>query len=196
MTAIGTEFGAHGVGISPTDDSPTLADTFRDVADDLAAHGGASANGVIDGLRAGTPTTASTQITGAGATTWNVNVAGGSCMVNDVEGNLEPEADYAIHDTTQLVTNGQSCYAWLLAVESGGTVSKSHVKGTAATTGSQVAPTDAEITTGVGHANWTKLALCLINRTGDTTVTQSEVIRYQRRLLDVTGIYTIQTTKA
>ena len=196
MTAIPSNFLASGKGLNPTDDSPTVADTFRDVAEDLAAFGGASVNGVIDGLRAGTPTTASTQTTGAAETAWRVNVSGGSCMVNDVEGNLEPEADYTIHDTTQLVANGESCYAWIVAAESGGTVSKTHVKGTAATTGSQVAPTDAEITTGVTHANWTKLALCLINRTADTTVTQSEVIRYQRRILDPTGIYTIQTTKA
>jgi len=196
MVGIPANFGAAGQGLNPTHDEPNIASVPRGIADDLAAIGGAAADGVIMGLRAGTPTTGSTQITGAGATNWNVNVEAGSCLVNDVEGNFEPDADRAIHDTTQLVADGESCYAWIVASEAAGSVSKEDVKGTAATTGTEVAPTDAEIDTAVGHTRWTKLALCLINRTGDTTVTQSESVRYQRRLTDPDGTYTIKTTKS
>lgn len=194
MVNIPVTFGESGKGLDPTDDE-SLAQALRDGIDDCGAISGAGANGVLTGLRAGTPTTASTQITGAGATNWNVNVEGGSCIVNDVEGNFEPEADRAIHDTTQLVANGESCKAWIVASEAAGSVSKEDVKGTAATTGTEVAPTDAEITTAVGHANWTKLALCTINRTADTTVTQSEIIRNQRKLTDPEGNYTIKNIK-
>lgn len=45
------------------------------------------------------------------------------------------------------------------------------IPGTVATTGSQVAPTDAEIDTSLGHDNWCRLCDMTINRTGDTTVT-------------------------
>jgi hypothetical protein len=49
------------------------------------------------------------------------------------------------------------------------------VKGTPDTTGTQVAPTDAEIQTAVGAGNdWVKIAECTLNRTGDTTVTESQ----------------------
>lgn len=133
-----------------------------------------SSNGVIDGSLVTTPTTPSAQTTGAAETDWNINIPATSCCVNGVAATISAANDYAVHDTTQLVTNGQSCVAAIIAVESGGSLSFSHVKGSAATTGSQVAPTDAAITTAVGHANWTKLAECTINRTGDTTVTQSQ----------------------
>lgn len=196
MVAIPTDYMAAGKGSSPAHDDP-IATVLREVADDFAAVGGASADGVLMGLRAGTPTTASDQLTGAGGNLdWNVNVEAGSCLVNDVEGNFEPEADFDVTNGSAIITDGQSIYAWLVASEAAGTVSKEAVLGTAATTGAQVVPTDAEITTGVGHANWTKLGLLLINRTADTTVTQSESVRYQRRLSDPDGTYTILTTKA
>jgi hypothetical protein len=129
---------------------------------------------VIEGGAVRDPTTPSSQITGAGNTTWNVDVDALSAIVNSVTGQVAAAADEAIHSGSQLVTNGQSCYAWAVVTESGGTLDVEYVKGAAATTGSQVAPTDAEITASVGSANWAKLALCLLNRTGDTTVTQSQ----------------------
>lgn len=132
-------------------------------------------NRVEAGLLAGTPTTASTQITGTGNTTWNVNVAAGVVVVGGVAKDLAAAADTAIHSGSQLVTNGQSCAAALVAKNVSGTVTVVAVKGTAATTGSQAAPTDAAIQTAVGAGNaWVKLAECTLNRTGDTTVTQSQ----------------------
>ena len=198
MVAIKATFGTGGSGLTPKGQGdPTLAQALRDGIDDVNSIAGASADGVLMGLRAGTPTTASDQLTGAGGNLdWNVDVEAGSCVVNDVEGNFEAEADHDVTSGSAIITDGQSIYAWLVASEAAGTVSKEVVLGTAATTGEQVVPTDAEITTGVGHENWTKLALLLINRTADTTVTQSESVRFQRRLTDPDGTYTLKNTKA
>jgi hypothetical protein len=136
---------------------------------------GVSDNVIIDGGIADTPSSASTQLTGAsGVTEWRVNLGAVRANVNDVDDAIAAAADTVIHDTDVLVTDGQSCYAYIVVSEAAGSLSFEAVEGTPATTGSQVAPTDAEITTAVGHANWAKCALCLLNRTGDTTVTQSE----------------------
>jgi hypothetical protein len=124
-----------------------------------------------------TPTTGSTQITGAGATDWNVNHTAILAVVDGVFGLIEAAADYNVHTGSLYtgLTNGNSAIAALVAQNVSGTVSLAVVKGTAATTGSQVAPTDAEIDASVGAANsWVKIAECTINRTADTTVTQSQ----------------------
>lgn len=132
-------------------------------------------NRVETGLLGSAPTTASTQLTGAGNTTWRVNISAGVVVVGGVAKSIDAAADTVIHSGSQLVTNGQSCIAALVAKNVSGTVSVVAVKGTAATTGSQVGPTDAAIQTAVVAGNaWVKLAECTLNRTGDTTVTQSE----------------------
>tara|TARA_Y100000034_G_C6680851_1_gene299284 strand:- start:89 stop:646 length:558 start_codon:yes stop_codon:yes gene_type:complete len=45
------------------------------------------------------------------------------------------------------------------------------VIGAVAATGSQVAPTDAEITIALGHSNWLRVSDSVLARTGDTTIT-------------------------
>lgn len=142
-------------------------------------------NAVVDGGVVKDPTTPSSQLTGAGNTTWNVDVEALSAIVNSVNGQVAAAADEAIHSGSNLLANGQSIYAWAVVTESGGTLDVSYVKGTAATTGSQVAPTDTEITAAVSSANWAKLALCLLNRTGDTTVTQSQDNSYRSMLTNI-----------
>lgn len=123
---------------------------------------------------AGAPTTASTQITGAGATNWRVDLAAFLVIVDGVAKEFAVEADRVIHDTTQLVANGQSCTAAIVAKNVSGTITLVNVKGAAATTGSQLAPTDAEIDAAVSDVPWVKVCECTINRTADTTVTQSQ----------------------
>lgn len=127
----------------------------------------------IGGL-VGTPTTASTQASGAAETQWRVDVP--RCVAVTSVGTIDvaAEADHVVHDTTELVTNGQSCVAAVVADFNLGTPIFSSIKGTAATTGQQTAPSDSAIDTALGHSNWARLADCTINRTGDTTVTQSE----------------------
>lgn len=121
------------------------------------------------------PTTPSAQITGAGATTWNVNVDALVGVVDAVTKELAAQADVAIHSATQYLTNGQSAIAAVvLKVAANGTASIVTAKGAAATTGAQVAPTDAAIQTAVGAGlSWLKLGETTLNRTGDTTVTQT-----------------------
>lgn len=137
-------------------------------------------NKVLSGLLATTPTSASTQASGAtGATAWNVNLGAGIVIVGGVAKEFAAQADYAVHSAT-IVTGLQSTYtvvAALVAKNVSGTVTLAVVLGTAALTagGTAVAPTDAVIQAAVGAANsWVKVAELTINRTADTTVTQSQ----------------------
>lgn len=121
------------------------------------------------------PTTPSAQLTGAGATTWNVNTDALVAVMDAVTKELVAQADVVIHSATQLLTNGQSAIAAVvLKVAANGTASIVTVKGAAATTGAQVAPTSAAIQTAVGAGlPWMKLGETTLNRTGDITVTQT-----------------------
>jgi hypothetical protein len=137
--------------------------------------------GIVNGLknrmtlRADAPTTASTQVTGAGATTWRVNLSAGLAIVDGVVKDFVAQADRVIHSATQLVTSGQSCVAAIVAKNVAGTITLVDVKGVAATTGAQVAPSDATIQAAVGAGvSWVKVCEITINRTADTTVTQSQ----------------------
>jgi len=55
-----------------------------------------------------------------------------------------------------------------------GLETESDVDGKVATAiGAGVAPTDAEVTTAIGHANWIRLANSKVQRTADTTLVQT-----------------------
>jgi hypothetical protein len=129
----------------------------------------------IHGLRADAPTTASTQATGVGATAWRVNLAAGVARIGTAAKDFAAQPDFVVHSATQLVANGQSAVAALVAKNVAGTVTILAVKGAAATTGQQKAPTDAAIQLAVGAGvDWVKLCEATLNRTADTTVTQSQ----------------------
>jgi hypothetical protein len=130
--------------------------------------------GIMDGLIVSDPTTPSTQASGVGNTDWNVDVSAGVAVANSVEGAIAAAADFDVHSGSLLLADGESVLGWLVITEAAGTVAMEAVLGAAATTGTQVAPTDAEITTAVGHSDWQKHSQILLNRTGDTTVTQSQ----------------------
>lgn len=159
-----------------------LDQDLLDVADDFAGlqQGAVSsedlgqAYGIMDGLIASDPTTPSTQASGVGNTDWNVDVSAGVAVANSVEGTIAAAADFDVHSGSLLLADGESVLGWLVITEAAGTVAMEAVLGAAATTGTQVAPTDAEITTAVGHSDWQKHSQILLNRTGDTTVTQSQ----------------------
>ncbi len=131
---------------------------------------------VVNGFDVFAPTTSSTQATGAtGITAWRVDIGAGRAMVDGVAFADDATADFVIHSGTVLVVNGKSCVAAIIAKNVDGTVSIVAVKGAAALTGAQVAPTDTEIKAAIGPTvPWIKLAECTINRTGDTTVTQTQ----------------------
>ena len=178
MTAIPTNYNWKNFG-RYSSQGPGLGETLRDIADDIAnLHSGGNSDAagrVFHGGLVTAPTTPSAQLTGSGNTTWNVNVSACEAVVNSVDSPVAASADEGIHSGSNLLSAvGQACYAWVLLVESGGTVSISSVKGTAAAAASAAAPTDAQITAGVGHSNWIKLALCYIERTADTAVTQTQ----------------------
>lgn len=160
------------------EDIDQISDIIALWMEELRAH---EANRVLDGLQAGTPTTASSQLTGAtGVTEWRINLDKGLVTVGGVIAEIAAAADTVIHDTTVLVTNGQSCVARVVAKKVSGTITVVTVKGTPATTGSQVAPTDTVVQAAVGSGNdWVELAQCTLNRTGDTTVTQTQNNTYR-----------------
>ena len=154
--------------------SPSIQVLLRGIRDDFDAMRN---YGVLNGLLAGAPTTPSAQLTGAGNTTWSVDLTAGTVIVNSVLKEFAAQADYAIHSGSLYtgLTNGKSAIATIVAKNVAGTVTMAVVKGAAATTGSQVAPTAAEIQAAVGAANtYVVLQECLISRTGDTTVTQAQ----------------------
>lgn len=129
----------------------------------------------VAGLRADAPTTASAQLTGAGNTSWRVNVAAGVAKLGAAAKDFTAQADFVMHSGSQLMANGQSVAAALVVKDVAGTLSMVAVKGAAAATGSQKAPSDAAIQAAVGAGNdWVKVCEMTLNRTGDTAVTQSQ----------------------
>jgi hypothetical protein len=203
MADIPENWGTGGTPLSPTgvDSQPTLAAAMRDVADDLADFGSAQADGsgVIEGLFVTDPTTGSSQLTGVGNTTWNADVRAGLCEVNAVFKEFAAQADFSIHSGSHVDAGfivGASIMAAIVCKNVAGTVTMVAVKGAAATTGSQVAPTDAEIQAAVGASNgWCKVAECTLNRTGDTTVTESQDWTL-RNISTGRGGQALRTTKA
>lgn len=72
-------------------------------------------------------------------------------------------------------TSGKSCIlAVVFETGTGNDTPAWHAEaGAVADDGSEVAPTDAEITAALGHANWLRHSDVTLSRTGDTTITFS-----------------------
>lgn len=136
--------------------------------------------GVVQGMDAGAPTTPSSQaVDPGGETDWNVNVSAGTAIVNDVGVYRAAAVDLNISTGVRILNIGEAVYAWLLEVEAGGVVTRTPILGVAALLGAETIPTDGDITTAVGHANWTKLALCHASRTADAVVATTENAGYK-----------------
>jgi hypothetical protein len=118
------------------------------------------------------PTTPSAQITGAGNTSWRQNIDAGVVRVAGVDKDFAAQADFVIHSGSQLIAQGQSAVAAIVAKKAAdGTISMIAVKGAAATTGAQLSPTDTAIQTAVGAGlDWVKVSEVQIDRTADTTL--------------------------
>lgn len=139
----------------------------------------AELSGVADGLLAGIPTTPSSQaVDPGGQTDWNINISAGYVFVNQagtrVGGYFAAQVDFNVSTGVKIMNIGQAMYAWLVAASAGGVVTQVVVLGTAAVLGAETIPADGDITTGVGHANWTKLALLHASRTADAVVGTTE----------------------
>jgi len=118
-----------------------------------------------------------THVTSTGACAWRVNTAEGAVVVDGVYGSIAVAADYAVHATTAIngLAVGTSVVAAIVAKNVAGTISVDAVIGTPATTGSQVPPTDAVIQAELGaDVSWVRLTDATLNRTADTTLTQSQ----------------------
>jgi hypothetical protein len=144
-------------------------------------------NQILAGAGLAAPTTPSSQLTASGNTTWNVNISALLALVGGALGDLAAQTDLAIHSASWLtgLTSGKSCVAAIVLKNVTGTVTCVAVKGTPATTGSQVAPSDTVIQAAVGAGvPWIVIGYSTLNRTGDTAVTEAEDNSY-RPLLGV-----------
>jgi hypothetical protein len=154
-------------------DMQSMGTLIAQLLEEYRVHEG---NRVHEGGLVGDPTTPSSQATGTGNTLWNINIGALIASVGNVPVEIAAAADTAIHSGSFLTgfTSGKSCVAAVVLKNVSGTITCVTVKGTPATTGSEVGPDDATIQTAVGaNNNWIKLAETTLNRTGDTTVTQS-----------------------
>lgn len=181
MATILSNFGDAGRNLGEGHGTPTLGTAMRDVADDLADLMGArdDGSGLIEGGYVKDPTTGSTQATGAaGATDWNVDITAALVEVAGVYAEIAAAADYDVHSSTIVHADfqvGKSIVAALVLQNSSGTITVEVVLGSVADTGSEVAPTDAELATAMAAMDgWARLCNCTLNRTADTTVTQSQ----------------------
>lgn len=124
------------------------------------------------------PTNASAQLTGAsGNTDWNVNLSHVLALLYALSGEVVAAADFDIHNGSIVDAGfvvGASIVAAIVVKVTSGTFAFDKVLGAAATTGSQVAPTAGEIATAMAAADdYALLGYTTLNRTADTTVTQS-----------------------
>lgn len=180
---------ARSVTVSQVDLDPSdLAHQTHAIAryfGEMAAH---EKNKVVVGGIGSDPTTPSAQLTGTGNTTWSVDHTAVEGIVDGVLGAGAAATDFAIHSGSFLTgfTNGSSCVAAVVLKNDGGTISVDKVLATPATTGAEKAPTDAEIQTALGAGvEWIRLFECTLNRTADTTVTESQTNQV-RPILGVT----------
>jgi hypothetical protein len=140
--------------------NPNAGPVQRDLAKDLA----------VQGLLATTPTTASS------ATNWNVDLTAGEAVFypDDHAEQFDAQADFDVYTGGALIVSGQSAYARIVVRDVSGALSLVSVVGTAAATGSEVEPTDAEVQTAVGATvPWYDVALVHLALAG-TFYTQTQ----------------------
>ncbi len=131
-------------------------------------------------------TTGPAQITGAGDGTWYYDNTAGIVVVDGTAKDVPAAADTLLETAGDILASGESkVYLWIAWKHpSTGAVALKMVPGTAATTGDQVAPTDAEVEAGLPlGSKWIKLGSTTINRTADTTATQTATTNAIRPLL-------------
>src|SRR3990172_3829963 len=90
------------------------------------------ANGIMNGLIVGTPSTPSSQAPGVGNTDWNVDITAGYSYIAAVGGAEVAQVDFNVHTGSLLLANGQSCLAWIVERNVGGNLTTIPVVGTPA----------------------------------------------------------------
>jgi hypothetical protein len=145
-------------------------------------------NRILSGLLVTDPTTPSSQETGAVSAVFNINITEGygiaAGLISDQEyaGTTDVDVEQSYTAVPVLEVGQSVVLAVILRAEIGEEPGSSvnAVFGTPATTGSQVPPTDDEIKYALENdefltlsPEYARIALVTLNRTGDTTVTQS-----------------------
>tara|TARA_Y100000296_G_scaffold72042_1_gene88098 strand:+ start:510 stop:1028 length:519 start_codon:yes stop_codon:yes gene_type:complete len=118
----------------------------------------------VEGMYLQPPTSAST------ANYWRINRTEGAVVVKNTQGSFDAETDYSIYSDggTPAVGVGQSRMAAIVLYTGGGYPIRTAVLGSAATSGNEVAPTAAEITSALGSGyTWIRIGeTTLINTLG------------------------------
>lgn len=185
MSTIPKNFGRGGAGLTPdgTSGDVSLYDILCGIQDDLEsikAACGHSDYGIL-GYTGIVSSNTCTQASGTGATTWTVDVAALDVLVAGTYGHVNAQSGLAVHGSTQLVADGQSIYVWLVEKKHDGSLSTVAVKGTAATSGSETIPTEAQIVAALAaDETYTKLALLHVARVG-TTMTETIDMSYREQ---------------
>lgn len=140
----------------------------------------AETDGFVDGFIVGAPTTPSSQNADPGGETdWNVNISAGYGFCHSVGYYHAAQVDTNVSTGVRLMNIGEAMYAWIVLAEAGGVVTQEIVLGAAAALGVETIPTDGDIDTAIGHANWVKMALCHASRTADAVVATTEDPSYR-----------------
>lgn len=142
----------------------------------LAPEGQLWLNYIPNGLLVKDPTTSSAQLTGTGNGTYRYNIDAGIIHVDSTIKEFPAAADQLLEPAGNIMANGYSKVYSVIAWRNPDTsaVALKVIPGTAALTGSQVAPSVADVEAALmPSAAWVLIANVTVNRTGDTTVTQS-----------------------
>lgn len=134
-------------------------------------------NRVLQGVLVTAPTTASAQLTGTGNGSYRVDITPGLVIVDGKVKEVATAADQLLEAAGDILDSGQSIVYTIVYYRSisGGVIYQRTFAGAPALTGSQVAPTDVEIEANLASGTvWFAVAEVTVNRTGDTTVTQSQ----------------------
>jgi len=133
-------------------------------------------NHVMEGGFPIDPTTTSQQFDDGlgGELRWRINIEKVIVVVDGVLKHFPLQVDWVVHTGSKLNEIGQRTVAALVARNISGTVSLMTVKGTPATIGSAVGPSDSVIDSAVGVGNeWIKVAETWADRPSNTVVTQT-----------------------
>lgn len=131
-------------------------------------------------------TTGPAQLTGTGNGTFYYDNTAGIVVIDGTAKDVPAAADTLLETAGDILDSGESkVYLWIAWKHpSTGAITLKMVGGTPATTGSQVAPTEAEVEAGLpAGAKWIALGSTTINRTADTTATQTGTTNTIRPLL-------------
>lgn len=168
--------GDAGAGIDQSNGSDRLYDVLKGLADQAR-------NRVIYGLDSAAPTTASTQATGvSGNLAVRINLAAGAAMVAAVVKKFAAAADTVLFASapSPIITGQSMVFSVVVFLNAAGVLTLLSVPGLAATTGLQLAPGKTAVNAAVGLAanntqlHWIKLCDVTVNRTADTTLTQTQ----------------------